>query len=168
LGAVAAGSWSLADGLLADAATSWQVGAEYEDDYAYAAVLHAVARRGGASAAELDRLLETLERAGAETYGTRLDLIRALAAGVEAPFVDAFADAHREQEVLTETRARSLTTPVTSFAPHRYIWLEGLALLRLAEHAGLRIDREFLYCPPLARVPMAVAYSGDWVVSIGG
>ena len=50
---------------------------------------------------------------------------------------------------------------------YRFIWFEGLALLRLAERAGLKVEEPLLYCPPLARVPMKTEYDGDWALPFG-
>ncbi|MBJ6764554.1 hypothetical protein JGU66_27615 [Myxococcaceae bacterium JPH2] len=75
--------------------------------------------------------------------------------------------ARLEYEAQTETRARSFATPVTSFAPHRFLWLEGLGLLRLAERVGLQLmDTEYRYCPRLSRVPMKARYLGDWAIPV--
>jgi hypothetical protein len=58
-----------------------------------------------------------------------------------------------------EKRAKLFTTPVMRFAPRRAIWQKGLALLRLAERAGIAPwEAHFRYCPPLARLPMTDAY----------
>lgn len=78
------------------------------------------------------------------------------------------AGAALQYELVTEERARSFTTPATTFAPHRFLWLEGLALLRLGERAGLRVEHELKYCPRLARVPMTARHEGDWAIEIGG
>ena len=56
---------------------------------------------------------------------------------------------------------------MTAFAPHRFLWLEGLALLRLGEQAGLHVEGELRFCPRLARVRMLVPYEGDYAIGIG-
>jgi hypothetical protein len=35
----------------------------------------------------------------------------------------------------------------------RHVSIEGLALLRLADRRGIPTEREYLFCPSLARLP---------------
>ncbi|NOJ82684.1 immunity 49 family protein [Myxococcus xanthus] len=162
LGALAAGHFSLAEAVAASAATQWQQGAEYEDEFLWAAALQHLTRT---PSAPLESILVPLEKVGQEPYASRVAMARALVSRDAAAFAEAFAAACLDHGIVTEKRARSLATPVTSFAPHRFVWLEGLALLRLAERAGIAPgDTGFRYCPPLARVPMTATYSGDWAV----
>ncbi|QDE87501.1 hypothetical protein BHS06_00255 [Myxococcus xanthus] len=162
LGALAAGHFPLAEAVAASAATQWQQGAEYEDEFLWAAALQHLTRT---PSAPLESILVPLEKVGQEPYASRVAMARALVSRDAAAFAEAFAAACLDHGIVTEKRARSLATPVTSFAPHRFVWLEGLALLRLAERAGIAPgDTGFRYCPPLARVPMTATYSGDWAV----
>ena len=165
LGALAAGHFALAEAVAASSATQWQQGAEYEAEFLWARALQLLARTPPAPSVALERVLVPLEQVGKEPYASRVSLARALAAADRAGFAEAFAAACLDHGISIEKRARSVSTPVTSFAPHRFIWLEGLALLRLAERAGIAPeDTDFRYCPPLARVPMTVTYSGDWAL----
>jgi hypothetical protein len=167
LGALAAGHFALADAVAASSATQWQQGAEYEDEFLWARALQLLARAPPASPVALEHALVALEQVGKEAYASRVSLARALVAGDGAGFADAFAAACLDHGIVTEKRARSVSTPVTAFAPHRFLWLEGLALLRLAERAGIAPqDTDFRYCPPLARVPMTVTYTGDWALQL--
>ncbi|MBZ4417574.1 hypothetical protein [Myxococcus sp. RHSTA-1-4] len=165
LGALAAGHFALADAVAAGSATQWQQGAEYEDEFLWARALQLLARTPPPSPVALEHVLVPLEQVGKESYSSRVALARALVAQDRAGFAEAFAAACLDHGITIEKRARSVATPVTAFAPHRFIWLEGLALLRLAERAGIAPeDTDFRYCPPLARVPMTVTYSGDWAL----
>ncbi|NVJ05727.1 hypothetical protein HUW63_10855 [Myxococcus sp. AM001] len=162
LGALAAGHFSLAEAVAEGSATQWQQGAEYEDEFLWASALQHLART---PFAPLEHVLVSLEKAGQEPSASRVALARALVARDAAAFAESFAAACLDYGLVTEKRARSLATPVTSFAPHRFLWLEGLALLRLAERAGIAPeDTGFRYCPPLARVPMTATYTGDWAI----
>ena len=165
LGALAAGHFALADAVAASSSTQWQQGAEYEAEFLWAHTLQRLARRPPLSPVALEHVLVPLQQVGKEPYASRVVLARALVAGDRAGFAEAFAAAGLDYGLVTERRARSVSTPVTSFAPHRFLWLEGLALLRLAERAGIApTDTDFRYCPALARVPMTVTYAGDWAL----
>ncbi|MCP3165928.1 Imm49 family immunity protein [Myxococcus qinghaiensis] len=165
LGALGAGHFPLAEAVAAASSTQWQQGAEYEDEFLWASALQLLARTPPASPVALERVLVPLEKVGKEPYASRVAVARALASSDRTAFAEAFSTACLEHGLDIEKRARSQSTPVTSFAPHRFIWLEGLALLRLAERAGIAPeDTSFRYCPPLARVPMTVTYTGDWAL----
>ena len=43
----------------------------------------------------------------------------------------------------------------------RQVFVEGLAILRLAERRGLTTQAEYQYCPSLARVPMRTPFPGE-------
>jgi hypothetical protein len=168
LAALAAGDFARAAAIAAiSRGTRDEEAREYEDEFLWARAIQllAAARPDGDA---LSLLLEKLAALDAESYGDRVATVRALLAGNTAAFEDAMAGAAVAYELVTEKRAKSFTTPVTTFAPHRFLWLEGLALLRLGDRAGLRVERELKYCPRLARVPMTARYEGDWAIEIGG
>ncbi|MCY1082304.1 Imm49 family immunity protein [Archangium lansingense] len=165
--ALAAGHFALANAVAAVSPTEWQKKEEYEDEFLWARVLQELARQEPPSRPTLEHLLTRLEEVGQDTYASRCGLTRALLSGDRDAFAEHFATALMEYEEETETRARSFATPVTAFAPHRFLWLEGLGLLRLGERAGFQLtETEYRYCPPLARVPMAVQYNGDWGIRV--
>ncbi len=142
-------------------------GREYETEFLWARALQLLAAPR-ADAAAVEPILARLVELDPGAYADRAGAVRALLAGDAAAFEEAIAGAALAYEQVTEARARSFTTPVTTFAPHRFVWLEGLALLRLGERAGLRVERELKYCPRLARVPMTAHYDGDWAIELGG
>lgn len=163
LAAIAAGHTQLADALAQVSATARQED-DYEDEYLWACILQELAYQHP-SPDSLERLLTRLEQVGAADYGNRSAVVRALLARDERAFAAAFEAARMDYALDTETRARTFGTPVTPFAPQRFLWLEGLALLRLAERSDISCtDTDFTYCPPLARVPMTASYAWDWVI----
>ena len=165
--ALAAGHFTLADAVAAVSATDWQKEEEYEDEFLWARVLQELARQGSPSRPAMEHLLAPLEEVGRDAYASRCGLARALLAGDRDAFAEHFTTAWLEYEEQTEKRARSFATPVTAFAPHRFLWLEGLGLLRLGERVGFQLtDTEYRYCPPLARVPIKARYNGDWAIPV--
>ncbi|NMO15319.1 hypothetical protein HPC49_20445 [Pyxidicoccus fallax] len=166
-GAMAANHWGLASQVAERLTADWRKDeGEYAVEFAWAStlaglVLHTT--RGEAPTARI----EQLARVSKETCWPTL--ARALLDGDTAMFLSAFADAHALHEARTEKLARGFTQREDRFAAHRYLWFEGLALLRLARKRGLDLPHErHRYCPPLAQVPMTEPYQGDWVTRLGG
>lgn len=165
-GAMAAGDWSLARGIAASAATRWQPGEEYEDDFDWAALLHHCVTGEGQE--RLAPHVSQLRRTGPEAYGDRLEVLQAIWSRDRDAFVSAFNAALAAHGEEMEEAVQSFGTNKVELAPYRFIWLEGLALLRLSEQAGIDTsDERFLYCPPLARVRRTVEYLGDQAIPVG-
>ncbi|HYO71668.1 MAG TPA: hypothetical protein VEU33_36875 [Archangium sp.] len=164
-GVIAAGHWSLAAEVAERLPVQWQKEEEYAVEFAWASTLGALvlhAQRGVDPSPQLDNL------ARAARDNCWLVLAQALVEADSSAFASAFTDALAVHEARTEARARSFTTREDHFAAHRYLWFEGLALLRLARKRGLDIPNvRYRYCPPLAQVPMTERYQGDWAVSMG-
>lgn len=168
LGAMAAGHWELAQALARDSTHERQE-EEYPDDFDWAVLLQELVLAETGAPHRLDEQLQRLETSGARTHAERLEVVRALKARDAAAFITAFEAAVVAQGMLIEELAGTFTTPVRELAPYRYLWFDGLALLRLAERLGLPCREErFLYCPWLARLPMrSIALEDwDWVVPL--
>ncbi|MCY1073683.1 hypothetical protein [Archangium lansingense] len=162
LGAVAAEQWGLARALCGLSATV-RGAEEYEDEFAWAHLLQElIALPVGAAFPEvlLSRYASVLE----ESQADRLELFRALLAADGSRFFAAFQRVLQSHERETEAQAVGFGTSPDKFVAYRFIWFEGLALLRLAERAGLKSQEAFLYCPPLARVAMTMACDNDWAL----
>jgi len=160
LDAIAAGDLALARRIVALSPSEWREGHEYEDDYCYAQLLGlliAVAPSTGDVGALLGRF---------ETYldgeqDPRLEVCRALANGDADQFAVAFEALLSARDATTaDDRERSqLEEP--EVVADREVYIEGLALLRLAEARGLATDPDYRYCPSLARVPMTEPFPGE-------
>ncbi len=164
LAALAAGDFRRADALAAISATPMQP-EDYEDEHLWATILQHLARVVPPPPGTVEPLVDRLEALGSEELGSRVPIARALLAKDAKAFEEAFLAARQEYEEITEERAADFTTPVTDFATHRFLWLEGLALLRLGERSGLHlVEQELKFCPALARVPMTATYADDWTI----
>ncbi|WP_342377437.1 hypothetical protein NVS55_39045 [Myxococcus stipitatus] len=165
LAALAAGRFDLANTLATAPASPRIVPDEYEDEYLWATLLRHFASQPPATASTVAPLLTQLKGLNKKDYGPRCDLAQAMLDQDTDAFASAFERARLDYELHTEKKAASFATPFTAFAPHRFLWLEGLALLRLGERAGIVLaDADYKYCPPLARVPMTATYTGDWTI----
>jgi hypothetical protein len=145
-------------------ATQWMPDAEYEDDFAYRAVIHAhVASVAGApSNAPSQRLQEFI--AVADGSDVRVPLCEKFVRKEEGDFWKAFAE-------FIDDRVAQAAKPVYSDAPwiepRRHVCVEGLAWLALAESLGFRPpETEYTLCPSVAEVPAQPPVEEDILVRI--
>lgn len=154
LGAVLANHWELARRLAELSTDRWRQGEEYEDDACWAIILQELVLTDGRGNPRIETLLARMEELGGELNGHRVAWTRALLAAEVGALSDAFsALLHLHQEDI-EARVLAVTASEVKLAPYRFLWFEGLALLRLAASAGVALpDGYYPYCPPMARLP---------------
>ena len=132
-------------------------GHEYEDDYWYASILHEMCKESP-DESRIGSLLDCFEKALDGMGKTRLDLCRALAARDQESFSRSFQGLlSRHASQIAKDRERGILEEPAILA-ERQIFIEGLAVLQLAELRGLTTDEEYPYCPSLARVPMLIPF----------
>lgn len=161
---IAAGDILLAREIGDLSAQRWLPDGEYEDDFSYHLFLSLVIN--GSDAPACASALERLEGSLRGAPPTRLDICRAIHARSSADFEAAFGallDAHLQWV----EEGRSLFSDDVTFAPRSYVFVEGLALMRLAEQLqiGPR-EREYPLCPSIARVNPLRARPDDLLVEI--
>ena len=123
----------------------WYEDFEYEEDFLYARLLFGLA--DGAPPAGLAALADRHEAALRGVDDPRTAVCRALVARDAVAFVEAFeAFAEAEAARIAEARVASY-----EFYDFQEVSVEGLALLKLAERAGLPTEREYRHCPAWAR-----------------
>jgi hypothetical protein len=140
LGAIA--SWRMDLALeLAELSARTRTEPEYEDEFLGAFFLqeYVRARAGRTDTANLERLCQDIDDYLGEP-SPRTDTLRALARADGAAFAGAF-------RAWNETVATTLSDPDAPGATFssgitRHVWLEGLAVLRLAGEAGLPLEPE--------------------------
>jgi Immunity protein 49 len=159
LDAVAAESTDVARDIAALTPPEWMERDEYEDDFCYARFLHLWVT-GGTPPEEMAEILDRFERALEGAPSTRLDVCRALLARQEPEFRDAFDAliAERQDEVKAKLE-RIVANPVVTLDCQ--VFVEGLALLRLADGLGFRTEPEYPGCPKLARARSKVGRLPD-------
>ena len=158
--AVAAESLDVARDIAALTPTTWLAKDEYEDDFCYARFLYGFlgSKTVGKPAADLAPLLDRFEGALDGAESPRLDLCRALVGRDQDEFDEAFdALVDERQEQVEERRAE--TNPVLLLDGQ--VFVEGLALLRIAKDIGLRTRTEYPGCPRLARTRSRVGELPD-------
>jgi hypothetical protein len=152
LDAMAARQWRLSASLFQSVAQTWTEGEEYEDDFCYADFLRRIATDAPAG---IDDLLTRWEAVLEGHADVRLDVARAFVARSPGDFEQALsallASAEQRAAAIADPVTGSLLADEETFFPNRWVSVEGLALLALAERVGIDAAQEFPACPPLAR-----------------
>ena len=171
--AVAAGQMELARQIVRLAGETWRPDWEYEDDFCYFLFLHRIA--GGLAPAEAPRLREILDRFETALEGgqsNRLAVCRAILESDGEAFqaaLDALMDQRREELFHLRERMQE-PDPVSCVCWARsFVSIEGFALMRLAELAGvppLEPEAEPPLCPAQGRIGAADAAYEDFFEGI--
>lgn len=148
--ALAAGELGLAREIAERSPRRWLEAEEFEDDFRYADFLHEHLLAGArATSPGAERALAAFQKCSADTGSQRLAFCEALLKGDQ----DAFDAALEELlvERAAEFRDSGPSRHPERFQTERHVYIEGLALLRLAEERGLRTQPEYRMIPGLAR-----------------
>ncbi|MCP3137894.1 Imm49 family immunity protein [Pyxidicoccus xibeiensis] len=148
--AIACDDLPAAKGIAHHSRQTWNAGEEYEEDFLYVAFLM---KRFAAdtSRESLEALLARYEQVLQGAEDSRLDLCRALLSAEQKPFDVALTRLVEERDRdIRKKLANERLSPddVTTTAR---IWIELLALLRLAEQTGLALAEHYLLAPSIAR-----------------
>ena len=135
--------------------TSWE-GEEYLEDFSLAHLLHLLVQGAARDGTEVRQALENLDRALDGSEPAKLGVCRAIVQGDQIAFDDAF-------DALLVARKAELLEQDDPFTPydeaaHRVantFYIDGLALLNLADRFSLTTRDEYRYCPRTARVAPA-------------
>ncbi len=130
----------------------WMQGDEYEEDFCWVRFLGVFAAQGNAAGPELDQLLARAETSLQGLSSGRLEVCRALRAGDSDAFATAFAELALGWEKESEAVALRAEEEAV-IAAGTQVFVEGLAVLRLAQRIGISVEQPFRGCPPLAQRP---------------
>ena len=152
--AVAAGDFESARRIAELSPDALQLG-EYDDDYHYAQALHRLVQ-GDPPVDEVESIADDLETFLNGEPSARLDVVRALIRRDQDAFDRAFEDLIYDfEESVRKAKERAQLEEPTILA-QRVVFVEGLAILKLAQMQRLETASEYPYCPSLARRPMQV------------
>jgi hypothetical protein len=160
LDAVAAKDFSLARRIMDLSPREWRKGHEYEDDYCYAQILGRLVQ-GNPPLDEIFPFLQQFEVYREGQSNARFDVSTALATRGQESFDEAFEKLLEEREAQIEADKKRGQLEEPEIVAQRQVFVEGLAILRLAEKLGLTTQGEYKYCPSLARVPMQEPFPGE-------
>lgn len=158
--AVAAGDFVLARRISELSPEEWRQGHEYEDDYCYAQILHRLIQET-LEENEISGFLARFEAYLDGQPSARLGVCRSLADRSQEHFDEAFAGIldERRNEIAEEKQGGRMED--AHGAAEQRVFVEGLALLRIAEALGLTTQPDYRYCPSLARSPMRTPFPGE-------
>ena len=130
-------------------------GEEFEENHCYARVLLALLALEPSPRADeaqnLDRALSALETALDGNLPRRLAACQALAQRDADAFHTALLDLIEERDLHIQKRKRTLVPDMEREATEAAIYIEGMALLRLAARIGINSDESYRFIPDLVR-----------------
>jgi hypothetical protein len=156
---IVAKDWTLAREIAALSPRDWDAKVEYEDDFHYARVLHGLV--AGEPPETQQVLLDDYARALDGDEPARFRLCRGLIATDAEDARSAFRDLIGERRRELEELATTLLATDELFVPLSAVYVEGLAWLRLLNRVNLPTDREYPFCPSLARIDDFTPYRPD-------
>jgi hypothetical protein len=138
----------------------WFSNVEYEEDYAYTQIIQRILPDNQLNAESVQNLMDQFERVLEGNSSARFDLCIALLKKDQDIFDEAFEDliTERDSQVSNE-KSRWLMIDSVTLA-NQYLFIEGVAILQLAETLGLQTKQEYRYCPAMARFPMTKPFPG--------
>ncbi len=150
LAALAAGSWTLARRIESLSRADWFPDAEYEEDFAFTAAVHAlVEAHGRVDAAVLTPVLERIAAAVDGAEYARLAVLESLVSGDPGAFERALEDRIEERRATFDIAYPEGRSRI--FDAHRCVFVEGLALIELARVRGYDLEPEHALCPSMGR-----------------
>lgn len=156
LDAAAGDDFALAAEVLRMSPASLRRGDEYEDDFWWQRLIGLLI--AGAPAPEVAAALSALEGA-AEGEGARIAVARALVARDAKAFAEAVESLLGERSAEVEDDDATDEDPVAAADAH--VFIEGIAVLKLARRLGIAIGSEYPMCPTLALLPGKPAAPAD-------
>jgi hypothetical protein len=155
---LAAGEFELGRRIAELSPSDFRPGHEYEDDYCYVQLIHGLI---GVTVRAAPDLLAEFEAYVGDDVNARLDVIRSLVDKNQTAFETAFTDLLSEHERYINSEIENGRLEDLYVDASRRIFVEGLAILRLAEKVGLQTEPEYQFCPSIARAPMTEPFPGE-------
>lgn len=151
--ALAAGDFALVQRMGGLSPSVFRPGHEYEDDHCFAQILFRMSH-GPQTDADLPPWLARLAQVGQGEGDARVQVCAALVSRDAEAFADAFdlLLRARQAEIDADVARGEIEEPMV--LAQRLVYIEGLALLRLAQARGIATEAEYAFCPSLARLPM--------------
>jgi hypothetical protein len=152
LAVVAAGDFPLARDLALGSTDQWVKDGEYEDDFCYRLFLHdLIAPSDETRQARMPATLKRWRQWLAGQDCPRLAVCEALLARDATAFTQAFDDRLAQRQAQVQKQSRMIIAADITFEPMARVFIEGLALLRIAGRLGLPTRVDYPLCPAVAR-----------------
>lgn len=154
--ALAAGDLETARAIARLSLDEYTNGLEYEEDFLFTRFLHLMAREPQDDDA-LARILKRWSRLAEGDFDAKLETCHALWKREESQFETAFKAIIDERKQDFKEYRRQLDFEPQVGATTGQIYVDGLAILRLAELEGLSTRGAYAMIPALARVPLGAS-----------
>jgi len=153
------GYFEAAGTIAARSRSLWNEGHEYQEEFLYAHFIMQLTLLGEGE--ELTALCDRFDEVQAGTEATRVKICRALLLRDDGSFNAALAELldKRRENVEAMVERGALGEELWSWL--RYFSSEGLALVRLAERAGMETDDRYIDVPEQVRAPSPYAFDPD-------
>jgi len=149
---IAAGSFGLAREIVELSPKHWISDGEYEDDFAYYYFFHNYIQEfENSDKAKLNDILSQFEKSLEDDSSRRFNICKAFFNLEQECFQEEFNELITEREAAKEREKPLLEYDIT-FEPRKNIFVEGLALLNIANKVGFETQKEYQYCPSIARI----------------
>jgi len=149
---IAAGDIELAREIVDLSPGQWVPDGEYEDDFCYYSFFHNYIKTFDKSDKTLlKNILDQFEKALEGAPSARLNICQAFYYLDKQGFSSEFQNLILEREIEIETHKTIMGYDI-AFLPKTYVFVEGLALLRLAEKAGFNVEDDYQFCPDITRI----------------
>lgn len=159
--ALAANDFGLARQLADLSPKVWRTEYEYEDDFYYTRIFHDFTSLDDMNNTPYKTLLRRFEESLEGSESARFKLCYALIGRNQQGFEKAFNELLIERTDAVEQESRIFLSEDINVALNHKIFIEGLAILRVAERIGLKTYNDYLYCPAIARQPTGKPFSGE-------
>lgn len=166
LDALTAGDFACANRLAELSPTTLRQGDEYPEDFAYARFLLDFCLVDGRATDDLEALLARYEAIDGHSPA-RLEICQALCSRNTARFESAFEALLEDQAQEVARQQRRFMTDAPTVAGQS-VFIEGLALLKLADRVLIPTRGDYRFCPALARIPMEQPFPGNGYPGAGG
>lgn len=155
--ALAARDFDTADEIAAASSQDWQKDSEYEDDFCFYKFFHLLVAPGH-NDPTLKQILARFEAAVEGEQSARLQVCGALLSGDQQAFESSIDALLEERAAELEFEEERFFTDRIVFDVKRHIYVEGLAILNVADRLGLETREEYRYCPQLCRLQMQTPF----------
>lgn len=162
--ALAARDFHLAAEIAALSPGHWQSESEYEDDFCFYKFFHLLAS-GTSNDDTLKQLVVRFEEVIQGEDSARLAVCQALLDRDQDAFDSAIEALLDERSAQIDADNDRFFTDEIVFYAKRCIYVEGLAVLNVADHLGLATREEYRYCPHLCRLPMQTPFSSARIIT---
>ena len=149
---VAAGRFDVAKDIVALSPLNRNEKFEYEDDYCYVLFLQKTVTSGNKNLRW--EILKRFEKVLEGEASPKLGICNALFKQDSEMFEDSFLEFLELWTDEIEYQEVSMSRNEVEFSTARHVCIEGLALLRFSEIAGIVTQEEYEYCPKEARMPI--------------